>query len=334
MKGLRGAVTFRQDLSSATQLRHEEALQRQSDYQWRQSSSHEQTLGGFYQAMAIGDRWSLKSLILRGVNHMNAQTRAMSPEYTRNERATLLKIRDEAEELGATVDLLPTIPADLLQIRSPQFSDERNADRKSDVFKQPITNDTPQTRICFDPWEKAVVTRDGDVYPCECYHLQRSIGSIASKSFQDVWLSEEYKSFRRKFMSGENVGCRSCERHGWGNHPLNQFAAEIVYCAVVPGGESEIRLRNVGALPWSGKHPVRLGTARPRDRQNSTFAHPNWISANRVAIHREPVVLPGQVGTFHFPMADAPRAAPPEHFQFVVEHVCWLPNTELACRGI
>jgi radical SAM protein with 4Fe4S-binding SPASM domain len=273
--------------------------------------------------------YSVRRLTLRGVNHTSTGTRAMVPEYTADERATLLKIRDEAEALGVKVDLLPTIPADLVQIRGLQFSDEINADREVDLFEEPVMDEVPQTRICFDPWEKAIVTRNGDVYPCECYHLQQPIGSIASKSFQHVWLSEEYQSFRRRLLSSENVGCRSCERRAWGTHPLNQFAAEIVSCALVPGGESEIKLLNVGALPWTGKCPVRLGTARSRDRQNSALEHHSWISPNRVATHMEPVVLPGEEGTFRFLMTEIPGTAPPERFQFVVEHVCWLPNTEI-----
>jgi hypothetical protein len=45
--------------------------------------------------------------------------------------------------------------------------------------------------------------------------------------------------------------------------------------------------------------------------------------------HAEPVVIPGEVGTFRFLTMEVPATAPPEHFQFVVEHVCWLPNTEI-----
>jgi radical SAM protein with 4Fe4S-binding SPASM domain len=278
--------------------------------------------------------YSVKALALRGVNQTTEATRNMVPDYTVDERAALLRIRDEAEAQGATVNLLPTLPSDVIQIRTADFNDERGSDSEASLWNRPVDPGVPRTRICFDPWEKAIVTRDGEIYPCEAYHLQQSLGSIATQSFAEVWFGDEYAKFRRRFLDGENVGCRSCERRGWGQHPFNLVAAEIVTSTIVLGGESEIRLRNSGIQAWSDDYPVCLGTARPRDRMCSSFAHPTWIAPNRVATHDRRTIAPGEVATFRFRLTTPTEGKAIEHFCFVMENYCWIPGTELQiCAG-
>jgi radical SAM protein with 4Fe4S-binding SPASM domain len=278
---------------------------------------------------ALLREYAVPRLSLRGVNQTSQKTATMMPDYNATECALLLGICDEAETFGATVDLLPTIPPEIIRVRGTQFAEEKGADLKADLVHQPASTDTPPTRICFDPWEKAVVVRNGDVYPCECYHLQQSVGSIVSKSFEEVWASEAYRTFRKTLLLGENPGCLKCERRAWGVHPLNQYAAELVSCTLNAGGEGEVRLRNIGTLAWSKDKPVRLATARPRDRQDSVFEHASWIGPNRLATHTELNVQPGEIATFCFFVAEVSPEAPIEYFQFVVEGVCWLPDTRL-----
>ncbi|MGK9169579.1 radical SAM protein [Inquilinus limosus] len=283
------------------------------------------TLAGFPDLLR---RHSVKRLVMRGVNQMNVSTRKMVPDYTQEERAILLRVKNEAEELGASVNLLPTLPADLIQVTTPDFVQERDSEIKPAASALAIPSDVRQTRVCVDPWEKAIVTRDGDVYPCECYHLQQPVGSLVSQSFQEIWRGEGYTAMRRGLLRDQNLGCRSCERRGWGYHPLNLFAAEIVSAAVNVGGSCEIRLRNTGRIAWTSDYPVRLATVRPRDRTDSAFFHETWIARNRVAGHIEGTVRPGDVGTFRFTLAERAAPYPVEHFQFLVEHQCWLSNTD------
>jgi len=272
---------------------------------------------------------SVKRFVMRGVNQMNPSTREMIPEYTQQEREILIHIRDESEESGISVSLLPTLPEDLIQIATSDFIQEQDSEQKSDILPPTDLPETRNTKICMDPWEKAIVTRDGDVYPCECYHLQKSVGSLATQSFQEIWRGDGYTAMRRGLLNDQNLGCRSCERRGWGHHPLNLFAAEILSSKIVPGDDCEIILRNTGRVDWSDKYLIHLGTARPRDRMSSVFAHETWISPNRIASHMEQVVSAGEVGTFRFILTSPAEPAPLEYFQFLVEHHCWLPNTEI-----
>jgi radical SAM protein with 4Fe4S-binding SPASM domain len=253
----------------------------------------------------------------------------MAPDYTPEERAILINVRDRAQAMGATVNMLPGIPSDLVQVRTSHFKDEGTADGPADLFDASAIAGLSPTRLCSDPWEKAIVTRDGDVYPCEGYHLHHPVASIATRDFADIWVGEEYAGFRRRLLNGESIGCKNCERRGWGHNPLNLFAAEIVSSAIVVGGRSEIRVRNAGAHAWSRSHRILLGTSRPLDRTNSAFAHPSWLSPNRVATHREAVVAPGEIGTFRFRTSAPTDGDVKEYFQFVVECFCWLPNTEI-----
>lgn len=284
------------------------------------------SLAGFPQLLR---RYNVRQLSLRGVNNTKETTRAMMPDYTEPERAVLKQIKREAEADGALVNFLPTLPADLIQIASGDFLQESLSSQVPELTVSPAKCG-PRTRICSDPWEKAIVTKDGAVYPCECYHLQVPIGSLATDSFDRIWYGARYDDFRERLLCGGNVGCRNCERRDEGEHPLNQFSAEVVEVDITLAGVSQIKLRNTGIASWGGECVVRLATSRPRDRINSLYQHEHWISPHRLCSHLEAHVEPGGLGTFQFrtasPPAESERA---EFFQFVVEGQCWLPNTEV-----
>jgi radical SAM protein with 4Fe4S-binding SPASM domain len=186
------------------------------------------------------------------------------------------------------------------------------------------------TKVCLDPWEKFFVTRQGDIYPCEAYHLQSSIGSLANNTAEDIWFGEAYKQFRQSLLDGTNVGCRNCERRAAGVHPFKRFAAEIVSTDIHIGGKSLITLRNMGEETWGDKVQIGLATSRPRDRMASQLIHSSWISRNRLCYATEKQVSPGDLATFRF-VTSMPKAFDkPETLQFVAEGYCWLPNTEIS----
>ena len=274
-------------------------------------------------------RYGVRQLSLRGVNDTKDTTRSMMPDYTPAERAVLKQIKQEAEADGALVNFLPTLPADLIQIATGDFLQESSGSPViPPAARAPAAG--PRTRVCSDPWEKAIVTKDGAVYPCECYHLQVPLGSLATDSFEAVWYGSQYDSFRRTLLCGGNVGCRNCERREEGPHPFNVFSAEVLDVSLGDVAVSRITLRNTGTSTWGQGAVVRLAASRPRDRTDSKYQHESWISPHRVCTHNEEIVESGSVATFTF------RTAPPasrnglaEYFQFVVEGQCWLPNSEV-----
>ena len=289
------------------------------------------SLAGFPELIR---HYGVRQLSLRGVNNTKDITRAMMPDYTTEERAVLLGIKQEAEANGALVNFLPTLPPDLIQIASGDFLEEFISPTGGDSPPQMMQG--PRTRICSDPWEKAIVTKDGSVYPCECYHLQTPLGSLATESFEQIWYGRRYNCFRGKLLCGGNVGCRNCERRDEGEHPFNAFAGQIAQAEIRQGGISLITLRNTGMQTWGDGVVVRLATCRPRDRTSSVYQHSTWTSPHRLCGHREKQVRPGELGTFEFRLGQGPSKASAEHFQFVVEEECWLPNTEVtiaACDG-
>lgn len=63
-----------------------------------------------------------------------------------------------------------------------------------------------------------------------------------------------------------------------------------------------VEARNTGSKKWyrDGANPVRLGTSNPRDRLSTFCDESSWLSCGRAANLAEPIVAPGQVGSFQF----------------------------------
>jgi len=102
---------------------------------------------------------------------------------------------------------------------------------------------------------------------------------------------------------------------------------------VVAGEESTVwvEFKNMGDLPWknSGRGALKLGTARPLDR-DSVFYHPSWLSKNRAASFEGEAVKPGEEVRFTFKIKAPSRAGLyKEYFRLVSEGIAWLPDIGL-----
>ncbi len=118
--------------------------------------------------------------------------------------------------------------------------------------------------------------------------------------------------------------------------PANVFAADAFAAQLVTAtepltlksgaaGTFEVVVKNTGTSTWSnsGENAVKIGTAGPRDR-NSKFAHPNWLSSNRVVVASEGSVAPGATAKFTVPViAGAAGGKVTEKFGLVMEGVAW-----------
>jgi radical SAM protein with 4Fe4S-binding SPASM domain len=182
-----------------------------------------------------------------------------------------------------------------------------------------------QTRRCLLPWEFPFIDKDGNVFLC-CNATGKeseTMGSLLVDDFEAIWHGERYRDARARFLEKRPLpeSCARCTLQELGEHPLNEYRAEIL-----PGSDSQagLRVRNIGSSPWL-PDSVRVGTARPRDR-TSTLHAPTWRAITRVSSNAEPVP-PGATTTFALPLADRDSGVP-EIFQLVVERKHWIPNTE------
>ena len=85
-----------------------------------------------------------------------------------------------------------------------------------------------------------------------------------------------------------------------------------------------VRFRNTGTEAWASG-TVQVGTATPWNRA-SEAEHATWLSRDRPCSFSEPLVPPGELGTFTFRTYIPARRAQ-EEFQLVANGTHWLPNT-------
>lgn len=68
---------------------------------------------------------------------------------------------------------------------------------------------------CFRMWSSCVLTWDGIVVPC-CYdkHAEHALGDMTRQSFQTIWKSPEYDSFRLKILKNRKSVpiCMNCSQ--------------------------------------------------------------------------------------------------------------------------
>ena len=78
------------------------------------------------------------------------------------------------------------------------------------------------TNHCWRLWHDPVITWDGLVAPC-CFDKDAShqLGDLRNQSFESIWRSESYQSFRNKILQGrKNIDiCSNCSEgtRVWGN---------------------------------------------------------------------------------------------------------------------
>lgn len=92
-----------------------------------------------------------------------------------------------------------------------------------------------------------------------------------------------------------------------------------------------VELKNTGNIAWVSdatatdlKGILRLGTARPLDRQSSFYNVGTWASLNRVGYLTAPRVRPGETGRFEFTIQANQVGSFREYFRPVIEYVTWL----------
>jgi len=66
---------------------------------------------------------------------------------------------------------------------------------------------------CFQPWEYAQLSVEGDVLPC-CAILgsdqAQVMGNVHTADFRQIWTGPKYREFRAAAAEGRNAVCNRC----------------------------------------------------------------------------------------------------------------------------
>ncbi len=148
----------------------------------------------------------VKSVILQGMGEYE-DTEGESLTYHHRElgKEVYEKAAELGRRLGVDVGLFPP----------DQFEE-------SSVHLKPVRGELIEDwkipagfrKACKVPWEEVVITTSGDVLPC-CA-ASTPLGNILESPFEELWVSEPYRSFRRQILS-ENppLMCKACTGMGW-----------------------------------------------------------------------------------------------------------------------
>ncbi|HLI62147.1 MAG TPA: radical SAM protein [Terriglobales bacterium] len=266
----------------------------------------------------------IKHLILRGLLDYDFTLGEESPAYDQDDIEVLSHIKNECRLCGIHLSLLPTIPAELVEVSGDDLHWASRAEGSQDWGSL----SGPETKQCFDPWQRAVVTRDGSVYPCEAYgQSSGAVGNLKLQTLEEVWRGELFTQFRNDLLNGQQPACLDCVRRQTGPHPLLNYAASIVWKECwFSEEEVNVRVQNIGTFTWTKGTHLFVGTSVGRDRLNSIYYHPSWLTRNRPCTFLEDEIAPGKTATFRFRIASR-NSEVPERFQLVFEGRLWLPNT-------
>ncbi len=113
-------------------------------------------------------------------------------------RRWLKEARKKADTVGVQIELFP--PDQFLNdTKAPESNQEK---------------DSKTTKDCFFPWDRAVITADGDVLPC-C-SAPKPLGNLKEKLFEEIWCGPAYRQLRLSFLEGDLPPmCSTCTGQGW-----------------------------------------------------------------------------------------------------------------------
>lgn len=153
--------------------------------------------------VGLAAAWGVPGVRVQNLSHSFDDTDA-SGSYAEIRRFAAEEALFTAEDIDAarTVFAEARQLADSLGIalRLPRLDERPAAQRRA-------------TRGCDWPWTSAYVTHTGDVQPC-CMVMgsdRANLGSLAARSFADVWEDQPYREFRRRLEGPDPPDvCRGC----------------------------------------------------------------------------------------------------------------------------
>ena len=278
---------------------------------------------------AILSKLGVKTYILQPLIDWNPDLINQHIAFHRHVGNYLNKIKTDCAEYRIVLNLPSRLE---LEVNDPQAA-LATYHRKSEFWASKTRQSTTgETRQCTVPWEIPFINKDGQVFPC-CNSAAAStelMGDLRKQSFDDIWNGENFKTFRKNLLSGDNIPsiCQSCTVVAIGQHPFKTFSASILEEFLVLSGDTifELVVENTGTVPWTKDLPIRIETCKPRSRE-SNFYNLSWLSSNRICSFVEDKVLPGGRATFKFEIQPT-LFKYSEKFQIVVDGIFWIPNTQ------
>jgi len=122
-----------------------------------------------------------------------------------------LAVKPNEHEIPAVFTLAKEMNIDEVRIKTAQLYDYKNGNRlmpENEKYSRYRLQKDGSYKIKGDPgnhcwrmWSGSVVTWDGKVVPC-CFDkdAQHVLGTIGSKSFEEIWKSNRYRNFRKAVL--------------------------------------------------------------------------------------------------------------------------------------
>ena len=134
-----------------------------------------------------------------------------------------LAVRPNEHEIPQVFELAKEIGIDEVRIKTAQLYDYEHGNSlmpENEKYSRYIRQNNGTYKIkgnpgnhCWRMWSGSVFTWDGKVVPC-CFDkdAKHVLGSIQEKSFNEIWSSEKYKSFRKAVLKNRQQIdiCKNC----------------------------------------------------------------------------------------------------------------------------
>jgi radical SAM protein with 4Fe4S-binding SPASM domain len=149
-------------------------------------------------------------------------------------------------ELGVLVELQPP----------DQFEEDR---KEHNV----VDNQAGRRKQCYDLWNRALISANGDVLPC-CAS-PTSMGNLKDASFAEIWRGPAYNGLRRAFLTGKIPEmCRQCTGTSWVEKTVRRDLQFFFGSLLLPRAKRRIKfkLKEYKALRWVKR---QLDRARGRE---------------------------------------------------------------------
>ncbi len=255
----------------------------------------------------------VRNLIIQALNDPEGQREYLSIARHADAPGMFARLREECASADIALNIGPTLEQDL--------QDWQTIDLRANA---PVLS-----RKCNWPFDSLFIDSAGKVFPC-CQAVDGPpVGDIRLQRLDEIWRGAALREFQQQLLNDAAPDiCRRCLNAPAGQHPLSRFGCSVV-SLVATGREpivAHLQVRNTGSVSWNHEAPVRVATARPRDRC-SPGRLAAWLTPNRPCNMRESLVPPGGVATFSFGI-DAAPCAHRESFQLVVEGETWIPGSE------
>ena len=217
----------------------------------------------------------------------------------------------------------------------------------SKTTKNPIRlgSSTPNDRIsalCADSWikcDRAVEILEQSVVPGQIGSFQFEINNPINPTFygeafnivveDDFWMQDAKYTMWLK----TNAPKYSWEKISSIAYVDQSKSVQVNLESTKPGQKIFVSLsaKNTGNTTWrnTGEHIVKLGTSGPRDRTSKLYSN-TWLDSVRPTKIKEPIVMPGEMGTFEFWITTPSTTGEfRESFNILVENRSWLTDTGL-----